>query len=52
MEQRVTVKKHVKHLFPYIIFSFIMFITWLYIKANPIENNIAEYVVYAAFFHY
>ena len=50
IEQKITLKKHFKHVWPYILFSFIMLFIMLYDWANTIENdNKAIYIIYLVF---
>jgi apolipoprotein N-acyltransferase len=50
IEQKITLKKHFKHIWPYILFSFIMLFIMLYDWANTNESdNKAIYIIYFVF---
>lgn len=50
IEQKITPNKHLKHIWPYILFSFIMVLIMLYDWANTIESNNKDiYIIYFVF---
>jgi hypothetical protein len=46
IEQKITLKKHFMHIWPYMFFSIIMLFIILYDWANRIDNNKSIYIIY------